>query len=97
MGTRVKAPEALQIGLVNKVVPLSQLDDAVAEYTNYYSKAPTKAIALMKKMLNKSGHSSLDEMLEYEAYCQEIAGNTEDYHEGVNAFLDTRKPEFKGR
>jgi len=97
MGSRVKGKEAFELGLVNKVVPLSDLDGAVKEYTDYYAKAPTKAIGLMKKMLNRSGTSSLDEMLDYEAYCQEIAGSTHDYKEGVSAFLEKRKAEFKGQ
>lgn len=97
MGSRIKGKEAFELGLVNKVVPLSELDEAVKEYTNYYGNAPTKAIGIMKKMLNKSGNSSLDEMLDYEAYCQEIAGGTEDYKEGVNAFLEKRKAVFKGK
>jgi 2-(1,2-epoxy-1,2-dihydrophenyl)acetyl-CoA isomerase len=77
-------------------VPLTELDQAVKSYTDYYANAPTKAIGMMKKMLNKSGNSSLDDMLDYEAYCQEIAGSTEDYKEGVNAFLEKRKAQFKG-
>ena len=97
MGSRIKGKEAYELGLVNKVVPLDQLDEAVKSYTDYYSKAPTRAIGLMKKMLNKAGNASLDEMLDYEAWCQEIAGSTEDYKEGVNAFLEKRKPEFKGK
>ncbi len=97
MGSRVKGKEAFEMGLVNKVVPLEELDEAVKSYTDYYSAAPTKAIGLMKKMLNKSGNSSLDDMLDYEAYCQEIAGSSEDYKEGVNAFLEKRKAEFKGQ
>jgi 2-(1,2-epoxy-1,2-dihydrophenyl)acetyl-CoA isomerase len=97
MGSRVKGKEAFEMGLVNKVVPLVELDVAVKAYTDYYANAPTKAIGMMKKMLNKSGNSSLDDMLDYEAYCQEIAGSTEDYKEGVNAFLEKRKAQFKGR
>ena len=97
MGNKVKATDALQMGLVNKVVPMESLDEAVNVYTTYFAAAPTKAIGLIKKMLQKSATSSLDEMLDYEAYCQEIAGGTEDYKEGVAAFAEKRKPKFLGK
>src|SRR5690349_13925921 len=97
MGSRVKASEALTLGLINKAVPADKLDEAVAEYATYYSQAPTKSIGLIKKMLNKSTNATLDEMLDYEAYCQEIAGNSGDYKEGVTAFLEKRKPKFEGK
>lgn len=97
MGSKVKAAEALTLGLVNKVVPAAQLDTAVSECANHLAKAPTKSIGIIKKMLNKSATSSLDDMLDYEAYCQETAGATHDHQEGVKAFLEKRKPEFLGK
>ena len=96
MGNKGSAAQALQWGMVNKVVAADELDKTVDEVSAYYENAPTKAIGLMKKMLNKSFHSSLDEMLEYEAFCQEIAGRSADYKEGVKAFNEKRKPEFRG-
>lgn len=97
MGNKVKANEALQLGLVNRVATADQLDAVVKEYTDYFSQAPTKSIGLIKRMLEKSATSTLDEMLEYEAYCQEIAGTSTDYKEGVTAFLEKRKPAFTGK
>ncbi len=97
MGSRVKADEALKLGIVNRVVPSDQLDIALKEYTDYFSKAPTKSIGLIKRMLDKSATSTLDQMLDYEAYCQEIAGTSNDYKEGVSAFLEKRKPDFSGK
>jgi 2-(1,2-epoxy-1,2-dihydrophenyl)acetyl-CoA isomerase len=48
-------------------------------------------------MLNKGMTATLNEALQYEAYCQEIAGSTEDYKEGVASFVEKRKPVFKGK
>jgi 2-(1,2-epoxy-1,2-dihydrophenyl)acetyl-CoA isomerase len=97
MGTKVPASEALQLGLINKIVPASKLDQTVDQIAAYYAAAPTVAIGLMKKMLNVSHHSSLEEMLEYEAAYQAIAGRTSDNREGIQAFLEKRKPVFKGK
>jgi len=97
MGTKVTAQQALAWGMVNRVVKPEELDMETDKMAAYYQNAPTKAIAMMKKMLNKSFHSDLDTMLEYEAYCQEIAGRSDDYKEGVTAFIEKRKPNFKGQ
>jgi 2-(1,2-epoxy-1,2-dihydrophenyl)acetyl-CoA isomerase len=97
MGSKVSAQQALEWGMVNRVVAPEKLDEAVREISAYYASAPTKAIALMKKMLNKSFHSDLETMLEYEAFCQEIAGNSADNKEGVAAFNEKRKPAFTGK
>ncbi len=96
MGKKVSARQAYDWGMVNRVVAPEELDQAVAEVAAYYASAPTKAIALMKKMLNKSFHSDLETMLEYEAFCQEIAGRSADNKEGVQAFNEKRKPVFRG-
>ena len=96
MGSKVSAQQALEWGMINRCVPADQLDLSTQEIADYYANAPTKAIGLMKKMLNKSFNSDLEAMLEYEMYCQEIAGRSNDYREGVSAFNEKRKPEFKG-
>ncbi len=97
MGSKITAAEAVTLGLINKCVRPDQLDAAVKEFSDYFASAPTKSIGLIKKMLNKSAYATLDEMLDYEAYCQEIAGSSEDYREGVKAFLEKRKANFSGK
>ncbi|MCR5887933.1 enoyl-CoA hydratase-related protein [Hymenobacter sp. J193] len=97
LGSKVPADEALRLGLVNQVVPAEQLDEAAYGLASRYAAAPTKSIGLIKQMLNKAGTSTLDEMLDYEALCQQIAGESEDYQEGVKAFAEKRKPSFTGR
>lgn len=96
MGNKITADQAFEWGMVNRVVDHEDLDAEVDQIAEYFCSAPTKAVALMKNMLNKSFHSDLNEMLQYEAYCQEIAGNSDDYKEGVTAFNEKRKPIFTG-
>jgi 2-(1,2-epoxy-1,2-dihydrophenyl)acetyl-CoA isomerase len=97
MATKISAQQALEWGLVNRVVAEEGLDAVVDEIAAYYAQAPTKSIGMIKNMLNKAAHSDLETMLQYEAWCQEIAGRSEDYKEGVAAFNQKRKPEFKGQ
>ncbi|MDQ3290582.1 MAG: enoyl-CoA hydratase-related protein [Bacteroidota bacterium] len=96
LGTKLNAHDALELGLVNQVVTAEALDKVVQQLAERYAVAPTKAIGLIKKMLQKSGSATLNEMLDYEAHCQEIAGNSADFREGVAAFLEKRTAQFTG-
>jgi 2-(1,2-epoxy-1,2-dihydrophenyl)acetyl-CoA isomerase len=96
-GLRVKAKEAQALGIVNVAVPAEQLDEALKVQTDYYANAPTKAIGMIKKMLNQAYHSDLLQMMEMEATYQDHAGKTQDHTEGIMAFIQKRKPQFKGK
>ena len=96
MGGKVTAARALEWGMVNKAVPAEQLDDEVQKIANYYAQAPTLAIGMMKKMLNESSTSTLEQVLDYEARYQQVAGDSTDYAEGLQAFIEKRKPKFVG-
>lgn len=97
MGTRISAQEALQLGLVNRVVAPDDLDAAVKEVSDYFAKAPAKAVSYIKKMLGMSLQSDLDTMLQQEAYYQQLAGYSDDYKEGITAFVEKRPPNFTGK
>lgn len=97
MGNKVTAKQALEWGMINRCFTQDEFNVETQKIIDYYASAPTKAIGLMKKMLNKSFQSSLESILDYEAYCQETAGNSSDNKEGVAAFIEKRKPNFTGK
>lgn len=93
---KLPAAKALEWGLVNEVVPHEQLEEVTLAWANRFANGATKAYGLAKRAMYKSVGMSLDQALEYEAQLQDIAGNTADFKEGVTAFLEKRKPEYKG-
>jgi enoyl-CoA hydratase/carnithine racemase len=93
----VDAEEAERIGLINKAVPANKLDNEVNKLSKQLAEGPTVAFGMAKKIINKGLSMDLSSVLECEAFGQTIAGTTEDAREGVIAFLEKRKAEFKGR
>jgi 2-(1,2-epoxy-1,2-dihydrophenyl)acetyl-CoA isomerase len=94
---RLSAQEAKRLGIVNVVVQTGDvLNTALSKYSKKFAKAPTKAIGMIKHLLNNSFEKNINQVLEDEALMQDIAGKTHDYREGVNSFLEKRKPSFKG-
>ena len=96
-GRKVYAPEAAQIGLINKAVPKDQLDEAIEVAVAYYRQAPTLAIGLMKQVFNKSYESNLTEVLNFEAESQEILYHSQDAAQGISSFLQKKKPDYQGK
>jgi 2-(1,2-epoxy-1,2-dihydrophenyl)acetyl-CoA isomerase len=96
-GRDIAAEEAERVGLVNKVVSPEKLEEETMALAKQFAQAPTKAIGLIKRTLNKSLSSNLDTILDYEACIQQIASETEDHKEGVKAFLEKRQANFTGK
>ena len=97
LGNLVSVQEAFELGLINRVVGVDELDGAVNKIAAKYAASAPLAIKMMKKMLNQSYRSTLAEMLELEKEYQTIAGGTGDYQEGLAAFLEKRRPTFSGQ
>jgi 2-(1,2-epoxy-1,2-dihydrophenyl)acetyl-CoA isomerase len=93
-GRDIPAEEAERVGLVNRVLPPEELEAETASLARTLAQAPTKAIGLIKRTLNKSLSGDLETILEYEALIQQIASETEDHREGLRAFLEKRPPVF---
>ncbi|MGD1848548.1 MAG: enoyl-CoA hydratase [Salibacteraceae bacterium] len=97
LGDRVSAEKAESWGMIYQAVDDEQLQETAFATAKKLAKMPTVGLGLTKRALNASMHHNLGQQLDLEEELQTIAGNTHDYNEGVNAFLDKRKPDFQGR
>lgn len=96
-GEVISAKEALEIGIVNRVVPAAEIDALVADWAARLAAGPPIALAMTKRMLNRAFEQSFEQALDDEARCQTVNFGTQDTVESISAFLQKREPEYRGR
>jgi 2-(1,2-epoxy-1,2-dihydrophenyl)acetyl-CoA isomerase len=96
-GERVYGPEAAEIGLINRAVPDDALMDTAHEWAAHLAAGPTLSIGAMKLGMQRALHGTFRDALHWEAMMLSLIAQTEDAAEGLMAFFQKRKPEFKGR
>lgn len=97
LGERLSAVQAEQWGMIWKCVDDAQLMPQARALAEHLAVQPTKGLALIKRAINATWYNSLDAQLNLERDFQRLAGRTEDYREGLTAFMEKRAPCFQGR
>jgi 2-(1,2-epoxy-1,2-dihydrophenyl)acetyl-CoA isomerase len=97
LGEKLAAQQAVEWGLIWKAVDDDKLMSEASSLARALAEGPTRGYGLLKKALNASWGNSLDAQLDLERDLQREAGLTQDYREGVAAFMQKRKPEYKGK
>ena len=97
LGDKVSAEQAEQWGMIWKSVENESLKEEAMAMAQHFASQPTKGLALIKRAIQASATNTFDEQLDLERDLQTLAGRTDDYREGVSAFIAKRKPAFKGQ
>jgi 2-(1,2-epoxy-1,2-dihydrophenyl)acetyl-CoA isomerase len=97
LGDKVSATDAEKLGMLYKVFPSETFMEEVNNLASVLSNMPTKALGMTKRLLNESLTNNLKSQLDIESKLQIEAAQSEDYAEGVDAFVNKRRPEFKGK
>jgi 2-(1,2-epoxy-1,2-dihydrophenyl)acetyl-CoA isomerase len=97
LGDKLSAAQAAEWGLIWRVVADEALMDEASALARHLAQQPTRALALIKQALNASPGNTLDQQLDLERDLQKTAAATEDFREGIAAFLEKRPPRFVGR
>ena len=96
LAEKIKAQQAMDFGLIWKVIADDKLQEEAFATAKKLSSMPTKGLGLTKRLFNNSLFNDLETQLSMEEQLQQEAGNSYDHKEGVKAFLEKRKPVFKG-